>query len=163
MALTLANYRTSLRAFIKDNEALNRLIEFKEENTDDELDLYISLALSFANSIPPFLEIYTYGTFLLPNLIIHQAALECLISNGIVQSRNDLTYNNGGITVKVDDGDRYIKFIQILTRATDREISQFKQMKIAINISAGYGGVHSPYSYLHGRSTTLQPNSILDG
>jgi hypothetical protein len=96
-------------------------------------------------------------------LIIHQAAIECLISNSIVQSRNDLTYNNGGITIKISDGQRYLSVLQILYRCTDMEINALKNIKIAINIQGGYGGVASPYAYLHGRSAVLNPNSILSG
>ena len=55
MALTLETYRTSLRSYIKDQAAKNRLLAFEEENTDDELDMYINLAIGFLNSIPPLI------------------------------------------------------------------------------------------------------------
>jgi len=150
MALTLDDYRTALRNFIKDHDVLNRLIEFKQENTDDELDLYINMALGFLNSIPPIITPFTIGTFPIPALVIHQATIECLISNGIVMARNDLTFNNGGISVKISDGTRYLQHLQVLYNAADREIQSFKQIKVAININSGWGGVYSPYSYLGG-------------
>lgn len=159
--LTLEEYRTSLRAFIKDHAAKNRLLEFVEENTDDELDLYINMALGFLNSIPPLIGSFTYGTFPIPSLVIHQATVECLISNGICNSRNELTYNNGGITVKVSNGDKYLRHLQWLTRLTDQEIKSLLNIKIALNIDGGFGGVYSPYAYLSGSAATLQPNSIL--
>ena len=93
---------------------MNRLLKFTQENVDDELDLYINMALGFLNSIPPPVTTFTYATFPIPQLLLHQAAIECLISNGIVAARNDLTYNNGGVTVKISDGDRYLKHLQIL-------------------------------------------------
>ena len=163
MALDQAEYRDSLRNFIKDFEALNRLIEFKEESTDNLLDLYLNMAIGFLNSIPPYIGPFTWDNFPIPNLIIHQSSIECLISNSIVQARNDLTYNNGGITVKIADGQRYMNALQILYRAADQEINSLKQIKIAINIQNGYGGISSPYSFLHGRSAILNPNSILSG
>lgn len=163
MALDLATYRTSLRAFIKDHDYLNRLLKFTQENTDDELDLYLNMAIGFLNSIPPPIGGFTFATFPIPQLLIHQATIECLISNGIVAARNDLTYNNGGVTVKISDGDRYLRHLQILFRMTDMEIANLKQMKVAININGGYGGVSSPYAWLHGRDGTLEPNSILSG
>lgn len=161
MALALSDYRTSLRAFIKDHADKNRLLEFVQENTDDELDLYLNMSIGFLNSIPPLIGSYTFATFPIPQLIIHQATIECLISNGILHSRNELTYNNGGITVKISDGDRYIKYLQWLTRLTDQAIKSLISIKIALNIEAGFGGVYSPYAYLHGSAATLQPNSIL--
>lgn len=158
--MTLEQYRTALRDFIKDKEPLNRLLEFVQENTPDELDLYINMALGFLKFIPPFLGDVVITAFPMPALLIHQATIECLISNGIVQSRNDLTYNNGGVTVKVADGDRYLRMLQQLYRMADMEISVYKQLKIAQNIAAGWGGVCSPYSQLHGNGQSLQPNSI---
>lgn len=163
MALTLENYRNSLRAYIKDSELKNILLRYTEENTDDELDLYVSMALGFLNAIPPPVVEFTYETFPIPSLLVHQAAIECLISNGILHARNELTYNNGGITVKIWDSERYVKFIQILTRQSDLEIQILTKVKMAANLNAAFGGVYSPYAYLHGRSATLNPNSILSG
>lgn len=163
MAETLATYRTALRAFIKDHDVLNRLLNFENENVDNELDLYLNMAIGFLNSIPPYIGSYSFSTFPIPSLIIHQSSIECLISNGILQARNDLTYNNGGVTVKVSDGERYVSQLQHLYRAADQGIKALSQIKIALNISAGFGGVYSPYSWLHGSAATLQPNSILAG
>jgi len=147
-ASTLQTYREALRAFIKDHSEKNRLLKFVIENTDDELDLYVNMALGFLNSIPPLIGNFTYGTFPMPSLLIRQATIECLISNGILNSRNELTYNNGGITLKVADGSRYLQHLQVLLNMTDREIANFTKVKVAINIENGYGGVHSPYAYL---------------
>jgi hypothetical protein len=163
MALDQDAYRDALRNFLKDFAPLNRLIEFQEESTNDLLDLYLNMAEGFLNAIPPFIGPFTWATFPIPNLMIHQAAIECLISNSIVQSRNELTYNNGGVTVKIPDGQRYLHVLQLLYRVTDQEINALKNIKVAINIQSGYGGVSSPYSYLHGRSAVLNPNSILSG
>jgi hypothetical protein len=163
MSLSVSDYTNSLQAFIKDHEFLNRLLKFTLENTADELSLYVNMALSNLNAVPPMIGNFGFDTFPMPNLIIHQATIECLISNGIVAARNELTYNNGGITVKVADGSRYLNHLQLLYRAVDSEISSLKNIKIAINIQNGFGGVSSPYSYLHGRSAILNPNSILSG
>jgi len=163
MALSEAEYITSLQTFIKDHDFLNRLLKFTFENTDDECSLYVNMALSFGNSIPPMIGSFTFANFPTPNFIIHQATIECLLSNGIVNSRNELTYNNGGITVKIPDGGKYLQHLQMLYRSVDLEISMLKNIKIAINIQNGFGGCSSPYSYLHGRSAVLNPNSILSG
>jgi len=162
-ALSLSDYRTALRNFIKDHEALNRLLKFEEENTSDELDMYINMALGFLNSIPPILGSYTLEAFPMPSLLMHQAVIECLISNSIVNARNELTYNNGGVTVKIPDGNKYLSLLQALYRMTDQEIAAYTKMKVAININGGYGGVYSPYAYLHNGYQSLQPNSLFSG
>lgn len=158
---TPEEYRDHLTNYIKDHTQLNRLLRFVKENSPDEIDMYLYMALGFLNSIPPPIGLYTMETFPVPALLIHQATIECLISNSIVMARNDLTYNNGGVTVKISDGDRYLKMLQILYRMTDMEISAYKNNKIAINISGAWGGVASPYAYLHTGARTLKPNTIM--
>jgi len=150
--MTRLEYRDRLRAYIKDHEFLNRLLKFEEENTDDELDMYLEMAWSFLASMPPLVGIPPFDSedFLFQSLIIHQATIEALISNSIVAARNDLTYNNGGITVKIDDGTRYLNMLQNLYRMADREIGYFLKWKVALNIEDGFGGVNSPYAYIRG-------------
>ena len=153
---TALEYRGFLKDYLKDHADVNRLLEFMRENSDDELDLYLNMALGTLNFVPPFLGPVTFETFPMPPLIVHQAVIECLISNSVHQSRNELTYNNGGITLKIPDGDRYLKILQQLYRSVDLELNNYKQYKIQVNIDGGFGGVPSPYSYLHGRNTTLR-------
>lgn len=160
---TQAEYNTSLRNFIKDHDVLNRLIKFKAESTEAELNMYLDIALNFLNVVPPILSYVGYSDFPMPSLLIHQAAIEVMISNSILSARNDLTYNNGGITVKITDGNRYLNIINTMLRMADREIDMWRQMKVSANINGGYGGVFSAYARLHGRQQTLNPNTLLSG
>lgn len=161
--MDINQYRESLRGFIKDDEGLNRLLGFKEESDDTFLDMYLNMSLGFLNFIPPILEYFNYSNFPIPSLLIHQAAIEALISNNIVNARNDLIYNNGGVTIKVADAGKYLNTIQLLYRSTDMEIRMYKDAKVAANIMGCFGGVMSPYAYLSGRSITLNTNSLLSG
>jgi len=151
--MTLADYQTHLRAYIKDNEALNILLDFTEENTDDELELYLSMGLSHLNNIPPHIGDYTFVTFPYTGLLILEAVMEVLISNGIVNQRNQLTYNDGGITVNHPDGDKYMKTITVLTRRIELFEKSFKAWKINLNVNAGWGGSYSPYATLNASDT----------
>jgi hypothetical protein len=153
-------YVNALKDFIKDYPELNRLLKFHEENKGNLLGLYLNMALGFLNSIPPLIASFDFSTFPIPSLLIHQGAIESLISNGICQARNDLTYNNGGITVKISDKERYLQIIQILSRVTDMEINNFKQLKVAYNIDNGWGGISSPYAVIFG-NLPIKPSSIL--
>ncbi|HUS89918.1 MAG TPA: hypothetical protein VMW91_11270, partial [Desulfosporosinus sp.] len=144
-------------------ELKNIILKYTQENTDAELGMYIQMAMSFLESIPPYIIAFDYGSFPIPSLLIHQAAIECMISNGIMHARNELTYNNGGLTVKIFDGQRYLNFINALLRLTDFEIRNLTNLKISVNLNGAFGGVYSPYASLHGSSQTLNPNSILSG
>ena len=155
--MDLELYRNALRAFLKDHQDLNRLLKFEEESSDDKLDLYLNMALGFLNSVPPPVAAYSIGNFPVPSLLIHQGAIEALISNSILQSRNELTYNNGGITVKMPDGRRYESSLRMLYEAVGQELKMFSQMKVGININGCWGGVHSPYAYLAGNPYLTGP------
>ncbi len=144
-------HREKLRSYLKDSEALNRLLNFEKENSDEFLDLYLDMSVMALNTMPPLVvSISLEDENPFGSLIVHQAAIEALVSNSIVAARNDLTYNNGGVTVKVDDGQRYMAILQNLYRLADRELEMFRKWKIAINIDGGWGGIPSPYSYYKG-------------
>src|ERR1035437_4501420 len=94
---TLKFYRQSLKAYLRDFAGLNRLLRFEEENSSEQLDFYLQMALGTLNSFPPFIASFNFANFPIPSLIVHQASIEGLVSNGISFSRNDLEFSNGGL------------------------------------------------------------------
>jgi hypothetical protein len=150
-------YRSGLRDYLKDYEELNRILKFEEENSNDKLDLYLYMAIGFLNSVPPPVAVYTIESFPMPGMLIHRAIIECLISNSILQARNELSYNNGGISVKVPDGNRYANQIQMLLNIFNQDMEMLRQMKISMNIDAGWGGLNSPYHYIAGYPFLKRP------
>ncbi len=159
-SLTEKDYITAIKDFTRDYPDVNRLLKFKEETAPNIVGLCVNFALSFLNSIPPPVMNFDFGTFPIPSLLVHQAAIEVMISIGICNARNDLVYNNGGITVRPSDREKYLPIIQILSRITDMEINNFKQLKVSINIDGAYGGVSSPYVNISGQ-LPIRPNSLL--
>lgn len=155
--MDLKIYRNGLRDFLKDYEEVNRILKFEEENNDNLLDLYLNMAIGFLNSVPPPVMTYTIENFPLPGLLIHRAAIDCMISNSIMQARNELSYNNGGISVKFPDGNRYSGPLQMLTSVFNQELEMLRQLKISINIEGGWGGVNSPYQYIAGYPYLIRP------
>lgn len=149
---TKADYVNYLRMFIKDLAAKNILLKFQMENEDDYLGLYLDMALSGLNSMPPPVATFAYSNFPFSGTLLHKAAFECLVSNDIQKSRNDLTYSDGGITV--NDGPKYQYIIQVLQRMVDKEEEYWRQYLIKLNIELGWGGVSSPYANLHALNYT---------
>jgi hypothetical protein len=151
--MTQIEAREFTRAYLIDFDSENLLLEFSEENGNTQLDFYVMMALSKVNAVPPFLAGVNFGIedFPMPELIIHAAALECLKSQSIRQARNDITYNNSGISVKMHDGQRYNTQLQFLEQTVQQEIENWRKQKVAININRGYGGTWSPYATLNGR------------
>lgn len=151
--MTQTELRDALRSYLIDLDSVNIIIEFSEESSDTALDLYLAMALSQAYMAPPYLAAARYDVteFPMPTLLIHLAALECLKSNGIFQARNDVQYNNSGISIKAHDGQRYNTQIQYLENTVAREMDMWQKFKIQLNCQACYGGVWSPYATLNGR------------
>ena len=160
--MTAVDYRNGLRTFLKDFEEINRLLNFDEESSDDKLDLYLNMALGFMTMIPPPSENYaSLAEFPMPSLLLHRAVIECLLSNSIYQARNELAYNNGGISVKFQDGARYLNMIQAMNKMMDQEIQMLQQRKIYLNIESGWGGLNSPYQYIAGYPYLIRPYNSL--
>lgn len=147
-----ADYVNFLRMFLKDLAANNILLKFQMENDEDYLGLYCDLALSAFNNMPPPVAVFQYVNFPATATLLHRAAMECLISNDVKKSRNDLTYSDGGITV--NDGPKYQYIINVLTRLVETEENYWKQYLIGLNINMGWGGVSSPYANLHALNYT---------
>lgn len=146
--MTTQEYIDALRNYLKDYEGVNRLLNFKKENIDDDLNLYLNLGLGELNFVPPLIKTWGIENFPFPALLINQSTIECLISNGIVNARNELEYNNGGVVVKAPNGSKYNNAISSLMRRNAMMLQNWGQWKIKSNMEAAYGIVSSPYMLL---------------
>jgi hypothetical protein len=144
--------------FLKDFAELNRILKFEEESSNGYLDLYLNMALGFLNATPPPIGAFDMDTFPMPSLLLHQATIEALISNSILQSRNEISYNNGGISVKIPDGNRYNNVLQNLYRAVQLELDAYLKYKVSINVDQAWGAVSSPYAFIAGYPYVIRPS-----
>lgn len=141
-----------MRKFLKDLAEKNILLDFQEENTDEFLELYLDIALSYLNNFPPPVANYSFQQFPNAALLLHRSAWETMMSNNIVKARNDLTYNDGGITV--NDGPKYKEILRMLEAILRTEEENWKKYLVSVNIAQGWGGVSSPYANLYSLSYT---------
>ena len=106
---TLEETRVKLRAFLRDYEEENVLIDH-EESSDANLDLGIELAIEEFNMSPPVIDpTYTIEDFPSPAMLIYGAAIHVLISTGIKYSRNELSFNDGGVSQVIFNKDGKIQ------------------------------------------------------
>lgn len=139
--------RRLLRLFLNDTAELNRLIR-QEESDDDKLDLAIRLTIDDWNITPPLLSTVTISTFPSIYFLIHGAAIQVLKSAGILQSRNQLEYSSGGLTVRTFDKTQlYQSWIIHFVNDYERKKLEYKKF---INIESSWpGGVHSEYEQIY--------------
>ena len=139
--------RSLLRLFLNDTPELNRLIR-KQESTDPKLDLAIDLAIDNFNITPPLLADHTVANFPSIYLLIYGATIQVLRSAGLLQSRNELAYSSGGVSVRIfDKTQNYQTWINQFVAEYERLKANYK---IALNISNSMNGagVSSEYGIL---------------
>jgi hypothetical protein len=139
--------RKLLRLFLNDTPELNRLIR-REESDDPKLDLALDLALDDYNITAPLLQTHVFSNFPSLYLLIYGATIQVLRSAGILQSRNELAYSSGGVSVRIFDKTQlYQSWITQFVAEYERKKQNFK---ISTNINnALAGGVQSEYSILN--------------
>ena len=127
---------------MRDTAQLNRLIR-QEESDDDFFQFAIDMAISDWNSTTPMLNSVDIGNYPSLYLLLHGAAIQILKSQGLLQSRNELTYSSAGSSVIRSNKTAYYQS-WIVNFANEYEIKK-RNVKIQQNISRGYGGVASEY------------------
>lgn len=139
--------RKLLRLFLNDTPELNRLIR-REESDDTKLDLALDLALDDYNITAPLLQSHAFSNFPSLYLLIYGATIQVLRSAGILQSRNELAYSSGGVSVRIFDKTQlYQSWIAQFVAEYERKKQNFK---ISANINSSLAcGVQSEYSILN--------------
>jgi len=149
--MEMPEYVENLRKYLKDFDFLNRLLEFEQESSDLQLELYIQVSLGELNGMAPSNITFSLSEFKNPVLVILNGVIHCLLSCNVSYERNQLTYNNGGITVTVPDGSKYLRQIQYFQQIVATMKEEFRKEKISINAMGFFGGNSSPYAALHDR------------
>jgi hypothetical protein len=145
---TVAALVQTLRGYLRDHAHLNRLIG-DEETSDRFLAWALVDALDDINNTPPPLY-YGLENFPWPGLLIRGAMVTVLESVGLLQTRNQLSYSDGGIHVSVSDKTPLLQsWINLFQSKYEQKKVQWK-ISQNINGSFGGGGVHSEYWYISG-------------
>lgn len=140
--------RKLLRLFLNDTPELNRLIR-REESDDPKLDLAIDLAIDNYNVTAPVLQSHTTANFPSLYLLIYGATIQVLRSAGLLQSRNELAYSSGGVSVRIFDKTQlYQSWIAQFVAEYERTKANYK-IATNINNALSGAGVASEYSILN--------------
>jgi hypothetical protein len=134
-----------LRLFMRDTPAFNRLIR-REESDDDLMQFAIDMAVSDWNSTAPFVGSVTIANYPSLFLLMHGAAIQLLKTQGLLQARNELNYSAGGSSFMRSNKSNY--YMAWMTNFANEYQTSKRNMKIAQNISHGWGGVASEYGQI---------------
>lgn len=128
---------------MRDKASLNALLE-GEETSGVEIDLAIDLAIDDFIETPPPVWTGGFDDFPSFSILLYGTVIEVLNGAGLLQSRNELNYVDGGISVKTSDK------TLLYQRWLDRFETRYERMKIRWkknrNLESCYGGVPSEYA-----------------
>jgi hypothetical protein len=145
--VALEQFIGSVRHFMRDYEKLNRLIA-GQEHSDRMIAWAVVDALDDFNSTPPLTN-YSLTNVPAMSLLLRGTVITLLQSVGLLQTRNHLTFSDGGLQVGVSDKTPLIQsWIQMFGNSYEEKK---QRLKTALNIEGGWGGgIHSEYAWVNG-------------
>lgn len=139
----LNQFVNMVRQYMRDYAELNRLIA-GEESTNRQIIWAISDAIDDWNSTPPLIGYVSLFSHPSRSLLLRGTVISLLESIGLLQTRNHISFTDGGLTVGVNDKTQFIQSWISLFRSTYEE--KKNRLKGALNIeNAWEGGVFSEY------------------
>lgn len=144
--LDLNGFANQVRAFMRDHAELNRLIA-GEESSQRQIIWAIFDALDDFNTSPPFTGFGING-FPSKSLLVRGTVLSLLESIGLLQTRNHLSFSDGGLQVGVSDKTPFIQsWIQLFRNSYEEKKMK---LKVAYNIESAWGGgLSSEYRFVN--------------
>ena len=133
--MTEDELRSKVRFFIQDRKSLNKLLGSEYEVDDDTIDICASIGLTYINNIPPYFITFgsTIETFSQEDMLVLSTSLFVLQSAAMGQDRNTLQFNDGGISLILDNKSPfYHRHVALLTQQLNQMVSS---RKIAANIN----------------------------
>jgi len=149
---TFINFVRMMRLWMRDFPQLNSLIR-GEESSDRFIVWAVLDFLSDFQQTPPPLGSFTLDNILelgYTNLARYGTALALLESVGLLQTRNQLNFSDGGINVGISDK---TPLLQSWINMFRQKYEQDKlKIKVSMNIQQiiGESGVHSEYFFING-------------
>lgn len=145
----LMRFVAQVRAYLRDYPELNRLID-GEETSDRMIAWAVIDTLDDINNTPPFIGTFTVENFPYRSLLLRGTVVSVLESVGLLQTRNQLQYSDGGISVGASDkAPMLMQWINMLKMSYDQKLQRWK---ISMNITQAMNGesVMSDYYFLGG-------------
>lgn len=134
--LELNGLANQVRAFLRDYAELNRLIA-GVESSNRQIVWAIFDALDDFNTSPPFTAFQLRG-FPSKSLLVRGTVISLLESIGLLQTRNHLSFSDGGLQVGVSDKTPFIQsWIQLFRNSYEEKKMR---LKTAYNIETAWGG-----------------------
>jgi hypothetical protein len=132
----------AIRMYYGDLPEFNRLIEGTEVS-DEKIRLAAQLWIQHFNQQPPILnEMFDATNFKNYMILFDGVIIQLLKMSGLIQTRNFLNFNDGGVSFTVNDkGGEYMQWMQTLMVQHSQDV---RDMKRALNAEDAYAILNSP-------------------
>jgi hypothetical protein len=137
-----------VRLFLRDYPELNRLTA-GYEHSPRQIAWAIIDALEDWNSTPPFVATVGIDNFPSRHLLCRGAAISLLESVGLLQTRNHLTFSDGGITVTVGKPQLILQWLSFMKQSYEEKKRRFKASQ-NIELAMDGAGTFSEYFVING-------------
>lgn len=145
MAIVREDFIGQVRDYLRDQAEFNALLD-GQETGDSLIGLAADLAADDWNATPPFIGEVTVENHPSRYILFLGTLIQVLRSSGILQSRNNLNYSDGGLTVATSDkAPQYMAWINQWMNEYERKK---RSNKISRNAGSAYGGISSEYMFI---------------
>ena len=145
MGQTRETYITLVREDLDDYIESNRLLGFEEEFTPKTIARACNRALDRFNTSPPLIGTWTFEQFPSDTLFVDMAMYALLQRATFKRGRNNIRYTESGNSVNDQNFEEYQALKKELKDDTKADMTR---LKMALNLSRGFGYISSPYKNL---------------
>lgn len=153
MSETFNSFIQTVRYFLRDFPQLNRIVK-GEEHSNRMIAFAVLDFLSDFASTPPLIGYYTLEDICsmhMQSVALRGTVITLLQSVGMLQTRNQLNFSDGGISVGISDKSPLL--MQWIRDFQTKYEQQKTQIKVSLNIGqllVNRSGVSSEYFFVNG-------------
>ena len=149
-----------VRKFMRDYPELNTLISGREHSESQIMDA-IEDTVAYCTHTPPNLGYMSVQRVPL-HILINLVAARLLKSVALLYIRNDISFQTGGTTVQLDQGQVYWNLSDSLARQAEQELVKWKIAENHTMAVRAVAGVHSDWELINIRPIRWYTDDLLD-
>lgn len=137
-----------VRMYMRDFPELNRLIK-GQESSPRQIAWAIVDTMDDWASTPPFLGVPSISSFPSKHLLCRGAVIALLEGIALLQTRNHLTFSDGGLTVTVGTPQLILQYLSMMKQSYEEKKARFKASQ-NIEMAMDGAGTYSEYFVING-------------
>ena len=141
-----------VRLFLRDQPELNRLTA-GYEHSPRMIAWAIIDALDDWNNTPPFIGTISITSFPSRHMLCRGATIALLESSGLLQTRNYLTFSDGGLTITVGKPQLVMQWLNMMKQSYEEKKIRWKS-SANVELAMDGAGTFSEYFIINGSYLT---------